>query len=218
MSKSFACYRLPIHLPAKERISIAELAEEPFIMGRWESWKVHHRLIRDFCSAHGFVPQVIQEVEHAYGIMGLVTAALGVTLHANATWIHALEGISVRPLRERPPEAQTSAIWQKGRRSTSPSSRPLYSSDRDCCVGRGHQLRTRFQLPVIAWRDVGREGRGLTPDLCGHAQKILTENATHSAIGIALCNHRLSELGKLLGLKKASSCFCSCRSRERHAS
>ena len=108
-------------LAGKDRISIADLAEEPFILGRWENWKVHHRLVRDLCSAHGFVPQVIQEVEHTYGIMGLVKAALGITLHADAAWIHALEGISVRPLRERPPEAQSSAIWQKGRRKRSPS-------------------------------------------------------------------------------------------------
>ena len=108
-------------LAGKERLSITDLADEPFIMGRWEDWKVHHRLVRDFCSAYGFVPQVIQEVEHTYGIMGLVTAGLGVTLHADAAWIHALEGLSVRPLRERPPEAQTAAIWQKGRRPASPA-------------------------------------------------------------------------------------------------
>lgn len=108
-------------LAGKKRVSITDLAEEPFIMGRWEDWRVHHRLVRDFCSAHGFVPRVIQEVEHTYGIMGLITAALGVTLHADAAWIHALEGVAVRPLLEAPPEAQTSAIWQKDRRSTSPA-------------------------------------------------------------------------------------------------
>lgn len=108
-------------LAGKKSLSVADLAEEPFVLGRWENWKVHHRLVRDLCSAHGFVPHVIQEVEHTYSIMGLVTAGLGVTLHADAAWIHALEGIVVRRLREPPPEAQTSAIWQKGRRSASPA-------------------------------------------------------------------------------------------------
>ena len=108
-------------LANKKSVSITDLADEPFIMGRWENWKVYHRLIRDFCSAHGFVPQVIQEVEHTYGIMGMVAAALGVTLHADATWIHAMKDVAVRPLRERPPKVRTSAIWRKDRQSTSPT-------------------------------------------------------------------------------------------------
>ena len=108
-------------LASKKQVSIADLADEPFIRGRWETWKIYHRLIRDFCSAHGFVPQIIQEVEHTYGIMGMVAAALGVTLHADATWIHAIEGVAVRPLRERPPKVRTSAIWRKDHRPKSPA-------------------------------------------------------------------------------------------------
>jgi len=108
-------------LARRKRISITDLAEEPFIMGRWESWKTTTRPIRDFCAAHGFVPQIIQEAEHSDGIMGLVAAAMGVTLHVDSAWIQAFEGIAVRPLRERPPEIHTSAIWRRDRRLTSPT-------------------------------------------------------------------------------------------------
>lgn len=108
-------------LAQKKRISITELAEEPFIMGRWANWKSYNRLIRDFCIAHGFVPNLIQEAEHTDGIMCLIAASLGVTLHVDSDWIHALKGISIRPLSERPPETRTCAIWRPNRRSTSPT-------------------------------------------------------------------------------------------------
>ncbi len=108
-------------LARRKRISVTALAEEPFIMGRWETWKSYNRLIRDFCGTHGFVPKIVQEAEHSDGILGLVAAAMGVTLQVDSPWIHALKGISVRPLRERPPEIQTSAIWRQDHRSTSPA-------------------------------------------------------------------------------------------------
>ncbi len=108
-------------LARKKRISIADLAEEPFVMGRWETWKSYNRLIRDFCATHGFVPKIIQEAEHSDGIMGLVAAAMGVTLHVDSAWIRAYEGTALRPLRERPPEVPTCAIWRQDRRSASPA-------------------------------------------------------------------------------------------------
>ena len=108
-------------LARKKRIAIADLADEPFVMGRWETWKSYNRLIRDFCAAHGFVPNVIQEAEHSDGIMGLVAAAMGITLHVDSAWIRALKGISLRPLRESPPAVGTSAIWRRDRRPASPA-------------------------------------------------------------------------------------------------
>lgn len=108
-------------LVRRKTISITDLAEEPFVMGRWDTWKSYNRLIRDFCRAQGFVPKVIQEAEHSDGIMGLVAAAMGVTLHVDSAWIRALKGISLRPLRESPPAVPTSAIWRKDRRAASPA-------------------------------------------------------------------------------------------------
>ena len=108
-------------LAGRKRISITELSDEPFVMGRWETWKSYNRLIRDFCAAHGFAPRIIQEAEHSDGIMGLVAAAMGVTLQVDSAWLRALDGVTIRPLRETPPEVRTSAIWRKDHRSTSPA-------------------------------------------------------------------------------------------------
>ncbi len=108
-------------LTSKERISVTDLANEPFIMGRWDAWKTTSRPIRDFCIAHGFVPNIIQEVDHSDGIMGLVAAEMGVTLHVDSSLLHTMKGIAVRPLHERPPEIRTAAIWRKDCRAASPA-------------------------------------------------------------------------------------------------
>ena len=57
-------------LAAQDSISVAELATDNFIMGRWETWRIYHQIIRDICRRHGFQPRIIQEAEHGDGIMG----------------------------------------------------------------------------------------------------------------------------------------------------
>jgi DNA-binding transcriptional LysR family regulator len=106
-------------LAKAKRISVTELAGEPFIMGRWATWKSFNRLIQDYCSAHGVVQRVIQEAEDSNGIIGLVAAGMGVTLFVDSTWIRALHEVAIRPLRERLPQFHTIATWRRDRRSTS---------------------------------------------------------------------------------------------------
>ena len=106
-------------LAKAKRISVSELAEEPFIMGSWDIWKAFNRLIADFCKEHGVVPRVVQESERSDGIIGLVAAGMGVTLFADSTWIRALNEVAIRPLRERPPKFYTIATWRRDLRSTS---------------------------------------------------------------------------------------------------
>lgn len=108
-------------LARKESVSVTDLAEEPFIMGRWDAWKTTSRPIRDFCISNGFVPKIIQEADHSDGIMGLVAAEMGVTLHLDSALVHSMKGIAVRPLHERPPEIRTAAIWRRDCRSASPA-------------------------------------------------------------------------------------------------
>lgn len=108
---------LPVAHPLAryESVSIADLVNEPFIMGRWESWKSYNRVIRDICVKQGFAPNVIQEAEHSDGIIGLVAASMGIALHVRSTWIEAMEGIVIVELNDVMPRVQTSAIWRKDR-------------------------------------------------------------------------------------------------------
>jgi DNA-binding transcriptional LysR family regulator len=104
-------------LAAQDTVSVAELAGDHFVMGRWETWRIHHRIIRDFCRRHGFQPRIIQEAEHSDGIMGLVAAEMGVTLYVDNELLHVMKGITVKPLREEVPRIETLATWRRDRRA-----------------------------------------------------------------------------------------------------
>ena len=111
--------RLVCVLPAShslakaKRVSVVELADEPFIMGRWATWKTFNRLVYDYCKTHGVIQKVIQEAGDINGIIGLVAAGMGVTIFVDSTWIRALNEVAVRPLRERPPQFYTVATWRR---------------------------------------------------------------------------------------------------------
>jgi len=105
------------HLVAQDSVSVAQLADDYFIMGRWETWSLFHRIIRDFCRRYGFQPRIIQEAEHSDGIIRLVAAELGITLYVDNDWLHVMKGIAVKPLRENTPRIETLATWRRDRRA-----------------------------------------------------------------------------------------------------
>lgn len=106
---------LPVshRLADRDAISILELASEPFVLGSFQTWRVFHRLLRDFCLAHGFDLPLVQEAVHSDGIMALVAAGIGVTLYVDAEWIHGRRGVVVRPLKETPPRIVTQGAWRR---------------------------------------------------------------------------------------------------------
>ncbi|MER9138906.1 LysR substrate-binding domain-containing protein [Mesorhizobium sp. M0830] len=108
---------LPVSHPlvAKETISITDLSKEPFVLGRLQTWRVFHRVVRDFCLRHGFDFLLGQQAEHSDGIMALVAANIGITLHYDAEWIHSRPGIVVRRLKEPAPRIVTQASWRRDR-------------------------------------------------------------------------------------------------------
>lgn len=96
-----------------DEIPVAALARERFILGNWGSWRVFNRVVGEFCRAHGVVPHVYQEAEHGDGIVGLVAAAMGVTIYVDGEWMRSLKTVCVRPFREPPPRLQTVAVWRR---------------------------------------------------------------------------------------------------------
>lgn len=102
-------------LASKEIISVTDLASEPFVLGRIETWRSFHRLLREFCLPHGFDLMVVQHAVHSDGIMALVAAEVGVTLYVDAEWLHGRPGIIVKKIREPTPTITTQAIWRRDR-------------------------------------------------------------------------------------------------------
>ncbi len=96
-------------------IPLKELQSEPFVLGDPETWRIFHRLLRDFCLRHGFDLRVAQHAVHSDGIMALVAAGIGVTLHVDADWIRHRQGVTVRSLKEPHPQITTQATWRRDR-------------------------------------------------------------------------------------------------------
>jgi len=121
-SEQLVCVLPASHRLARQKtIAVAELADEPFVIGRWENWSVFYRIVRDFCRRHGFEPRIFQEAEHSDGIMGFVAAEMGVTLYVDTEVLHVLRGIVVRPLREELPKIDSLASWRRDRRFKMPA-------------------------------------------------------------------------------------------------
>lgn len=99
-------------LETKETVSLTDLKDEPLVLGELNSWRVFHRLLHDFFNEHQQDYYEFQPVAHSDGIMALVAAGIGVTLHPDAEWIHNRKGLIIRPLAEGSPEFNTHAIWK----------------------------------------------------------------------------------------------------------
>lgn len=110
------------HALARESIvSMRDLANEPFVLGRFQPWRLFHRVLREFCREHGFDLRLIQEAEHSDGILALVAAGMGVTLYVDADWIHVKRGVAVKPLQEATPSIESMATWRRDRREVAPA-------------------------------------------------------------------------------------------------
>lgn len=98
-------------LVQSERISISELANEPFIFYPRHVGPVLYDRILSLCQQAGFSPRIVQEVVPQQTILGLVAAEIGVSLlHASAEAI-APTGVVLRPLIEPTPEMELAVAW-----------------------------------------------------------------------------------------------------------
>ena len=126
-------------------------------MGRWETWRIYHRIIRDLCRRQGFQPRIIQEAEHSDGIMGLVAAEMGLTLYVDSEWLHFMKGIAVKPLREALPRIETLATWRRDRRAKVLTIDHFLRVTADVVARNGIELRT----PISATTRIATRSRGV---------------------------------------------------------
>ncbi|UVV70865.1 LysR family transcriptional regulator [Brucella anthropi] len=102
-------------LAQRKFVQISELRTEPFVMGRWATWKSYNRVVISYCEEHGFTPEVVQEAEHIDGLVGFVGASMGVCILPAGNWTNAMSGVSKLELIDQPPEVKTELIWSKQR-------------------------------------------------------------------------------------------------------
>ena len=104
-------------LASRARVSLAELAEEPFVLyGRDSGPAVHDRIV-GFCRDAGFSPRVVQEAVDVQTIVALVAAGLGVSLLIAPTPRTDESSVVYRPLVEELPPWEMSLAWSRENQS-----------------------------------------------------------------------------------------------------
>jgi DNA-binding transcriptional LysR family regulator len=101
-------------LTARERVRLADLAREPFVMGSENAFSAFRPLVFDLCHGAGFFPDVVQEASNSSGIFGLVAAGAGVSIYAGCARNTPRAGVVVKALRGVGERIPIFAAWVSG--------------------------------------------------------------------------------------------------------
>lgn len=98
-------------LAAKAPIRLADLAEEPFVLGSEDTFSSFRQLLFPLCHTAGFFPRIVQQASNTSGIFGMVAAGVGVTLYAGCARNFRRAGVVVKPLADVVEKIPTYAAW-----------------------------------------------------------------------------------------------------------
>ncbi|OYU47038.1 MAG: LysR family transcriptional regulator [Rhizobiales bacterium PAR1] len=87
-------------LATKPDLSVADLVDQPQIMGSLEQWDLYRWILDDVFLRSGIVPNVVLEASSITGILGLVQAGLGITVFPKTIAALAPPSIGHRQLRD----------------------------------------------------------------------------------------------------------------------
>ncbi|WP_433352231.1 LysR family transcriptional regulator [Micromonospora saelicesensis] len=99
-------------LAGRDELTLADLANEPWVMTPRSSWEPWHRAYEDQFREAGFVPTVVQEEAGVQSLLGLVAAGLGVTRLACSAASLRRTGVVFVPLAGA--YAYTEMVWLAG--------------------------------------------------------------------------------------------------------
>ena len=103
-------------LSRRRRVSLADLADENFVLYGRESGPSVHDTIIGFCRDAGFSPRIVQEAVDVQTIVALVAANLGVSLLIAPT-PQTDSSVVFRPLAEELPPWEMALAWSRGNSS-----------------------------------------------------------------------------------------------------
>ena len=108
------CAVLPEDHPLAERatLTLADLADEPWVLTPRASWEPWHRSYDDDFAAAGYTPRVVQRTATVQGLLGLVAAGVGVTRLTRSSHSLRRTGVVFVPLDGD--IARTELVWLPG--------------------------------------------------------------------------------------------------------
>ena len=104
---------LPVahRLAARESLRLADLADEPFVLGDPDRWSIYNEHLSRLCAAAGFAPRTVQTAPDSRGILGLVSCGMGVSVQTGSLVRDGDRRVAVRPLEDCTERLITQAVW-----------------------------------------------------------------------------------------------------------
>jgi DNA-binding transcriptional LysR family regulator len=101
-------------LAGRSSISLADLAEEPWVVFPPSMRSRILEIVASSCAAAGFVPTIAQEAEQLHTLLALVSAGLGVTLVPEWVARARPEGVCLAEVMEPTPPYELLVAWRDG--------------------------------------------------------------------------------------------------------
>jgi DNA-binding transcriptional LysR family regulator len=93
-------------------LTLADFADEPFVMGEPRFWAHFDAHLRALCRSAGFAPKVVQHASNNEGILGLVACGMGVSIQAETIRASHRAGVVMRDIDVDFPHVPTIAAWR----------------------------------------------------------------------------------------------------------
>jgi DNA-binding transcriptional LysR family regulator len=98
-------------LAAYDSINLSMLENEQFIIGTNDSWSRYNIQMNQLCLSAGFLPKVKQEAFNSEGILGLISANMGLTIYPSCVLNYWRHGVKIRPISDKDAKLCTAATW-----------------------------------------------------------------------------------------------------------
>jgi DNA-binding transcriptional LysR family regulator len=101
-------------LAARDTVTVADLAGEALVLGTNAEWPTFRRILVEVFQNHGQVLTVGQEASSLTGILGLVTAGVGITVFCGMPSFCGPQVITPRPIKmDTPTHVETHLAWRR---------------------------------------------------------------------------------------------------------
>jgi DNA-binding transcriptional LysR family regulator len=104
-------------LAGKDKVSLASLAHESFVLTSREHVPVYHDIVLNVCRQAGFVPNALHEVDHLHMLVGFIGAGCGVGLVPAFLQRVRPRRVAFVSLRPEAHPLQTIAVWRRAHSS-----------------------------------------------------------------------------------------------------
>ncbi len=105
-------------LCARKELTVADLVSQPIVIGTDAEWPTFRRIVLDMFQKEGHILSASQEATSLLGILGLVTAGMGITIFCGLPRFCGAEAIVSRPIRTKSPViVETHVAWKRSKTS-----------------------------------------------------------------------------------------------------